>query len=97
MQDLRAREAYLRQQRDHLIKMKNKSRAERVPVKQPAKSSPSKASFTGEQRSKDKQTKESLSSELETKRAAGKGEGGKQSNSGVLCSAIADKLMMKKQ
>ena len=95
MQDIKAREAYLRQQRDHLIKKKDKARAQRFEShkKGPAKSSPSKAkTITGnEQTSKNVQAK-ATQSEQDINRGAPLVNGKKMSNSGVLCSAIADKL-----
>ena len=93
MQDIKAREVYLRQQRDHLIKMKNKARVDGLASggkRGPTKASPSK-------------TKVTTSTEQTAKTIQGKGaqpkqdtallvSGRKKSSTGVLCSAIADKL-----
>ena len=99
LQDIKAREAYLRQQRDHLIKMKNKarSRADDGPSSSekptaPAKASPSKSKSnvkpSTEQTAKNTQAEGAQqkqdSSSLVSRRI--------KSSSGVLCSAIADKL-----
>ena len=93
MQDIKAREAYLRRQRDHLIKMKNKAREDSLASskKSPAKASPSKTKVTTstEKKSKNIQAK-GAQSKQETSSSLISGR--KMNNTGVLCSAIADKL-----
>ena len=97
MQDIKAREAYLRRQRDHLIKMKNKARVDNLASskKGPAKASPSKTKVTTstEQMSKNVQAK-GVQSQRDTSSLVG---GRKLSNTGVLCSAIADKLRIEQK
>ena len=125
MQDIKAREMYLRQQRDHLIKLKNKARAKRFDghtseggsaksISSPSRAatSPSHTTPTRTSSSKLKDQKMADShrqkiteggeqvQQKEKEREEGNGaaslsaEKGKQRNTGVLCSAIADKLKM---
>ena len=96
LQDIKAREVYLRRQRDHLIKMKNQARAEKFGSSRKdstvAKVSPSKAPL-GATTSVNVQTKSNVACGLspldrDSEHVVGK----KMSSTGVLCSAIADKL-----
>ena len=95
LEDIQAREAYLRRQRDHLIKTKNQARAEKFGSNRKnstaAKVSPSKLPIT------------SVSVPAKTSMAGGLSPedghsqlavGKKMTSTGVLCSAIADKLKL---
>lgn len=91
-QDIKAREAYLRQQRDHLIKMKNKARAERFDSSSKHSSSTKATSqLATEQPPKKVHAKRDTQDDTTTSGGTRRRHSD-MNNTGVLCSAIAGKL-----
>ena len=87
LEDIKAREAYLTQQRDRLLKMKNKDSQKNISARSSTSPEP-KSTHTSPTHKQDR----GHHAHAEGATALQPGERNKQRSSGVLCSAIAGKL-----